>query len=143
VFQPGIQTQKKLSKAAAIASLLAGGAVASSFIAAQPAQAQTANSASVAVTNILSNGNTVTFAGEVVMPEANQIVTGVVTLNLGYVSANGAADNVLLGSATLTVGHVTANVESVAAATARAINTAQGLNRFGDIIGIVEAASLD
>jgi hypothetical protein len=134
---------KKLSKAAAIASLLAGGAVAGSFIAAQPAQAQTANSASVAVTNILSNGNTVTFAGEVVMPEANQIVTGVVTLNLGYVSANGAADNVLLGSATLNVGQTGAEVQSVAAATARAINAAQGLTRFGDIIGIVEAASLD
>jgi hypothetical protein len=137
---------KKLSKAAAIASLLAGGAVAGSFIAAQPAQAQTANSASVAVTNILSNGNTVTFAGEVVMPEANSIVDGKVTLQLGYVTANGAADNVLLGSATLNVGSLTgtnAVVESVAAATARAIDAARGATRFGDIIGIVEAASLD
>ena len=134
---------KKLSKAAAIASLLAGGAVAGSFIAAQPAQAQSANSASVAVTNILSNGNTVTFAGEVIMPEADKIVDGNVTLSLGYVSANGAADNVLLGSATLNVGNVSANVQSVAAATARAIDKAIDLTRFGDIIGIVEAASLD
>jgi hypothetical protein len=134
---------KKLSKAAAIASLLAGGAVASSFIAAQPAQAQTANSASVAVTNILSNGNTVTFAGEVVMPLANQIVTGDVTLSLNYVTANGAADNVLLGAASLGVGNVTADVESVAAATARAIDRGIATTRFGDIIGIVEAAALD
>ena len=135
---------KKLSKAAAIASLLAGGAVAGSFIAAEPAQAQTANSASVAVTNILSNGNTVTFAGEVVMPLANQIVTGDVTLSLTYVTANGAPDNVLLGTAVLNVGETGATaVHSVAAATARAIDTAIGLTRFGDIIGIVEAASLD
>lgn len=135
---------KKLSKAAAIASLLAGGAVAGSFIAAQPAQAQTANSASVAVTNILSNGNTVTFAGEVVMPLADAIVNGNVTLSLSYVTATGVATgNVLLGSASLGVGNVTADVESVAAATARAITAAQGASRFGDIIGIVEAASLD
>ncbi|MDH6099011.1 TEK-like protein [Anabaenopsis sp. FSS-46] len=135
---------KKLSKAAAIASLLAGGAVAGSFIAAQPAQAQTANSASVAVTNILSNGNTVTFAGEVVMPLADTIVDGTVTLQLGYVTANGAPDNVLLGSATLNVGDTpTTTVQSVAAATARAIDAAKALTRFGDIIGIVEAASLD
>ena len=136
---------KKLSKAAAIASLLAGGAVAGSFIAAQPAQAQTANSASVAVTNILSNGNTVTFAGEVILPEAGVDVTGNVTLSLSYATATGVATgNVLLGSATLNVG-TTANtaVQSVAAATARAIDTALAQSRFGDIIGIVEAASLD
>jgi hypothetical protein len=135
---------KKLSKAAAIASLLAGGAVAGSFIAAQPAQAQTANSASVAVTNILSNGNTVTFAGEVVMPLADRVVDGNVTLSLSYVTATGVATgNVLLGAASLGVGNLTADVESVAAATARAIDAAMGSQRFGDIIGIVEAASLD
>jgi hypothetical protein len=136
---------KKLSKAAAIASLLAGGAVAGSFIAAQPAQAQTANSASVAVTNILSNGNTVTFAGEVVMPLADRLVDGNVTLSLSYITAAGVATgNVLLGTAALGVGNVTTGgVQSVAAATARAIDKAIDLTRFGDIIGIVEAASLD
>lgn len=136
---------KKLSKAAAIASLLAGGAVASSFIAAQPAQAQTANSASVAVTNILSNGNTVTFAGEVVMPLAGVDVNGDVSVTLNYVTATGVGSgNVLLGSASLDVGTAAnTSVQSVAAATARAIDAALAQTRFGDIIGIVEAASLD
>ncbi|MDB9447081.1 TEK-like protein [Anabaena sp. CS-542/02] len=136
---------KKLSKAAAIASLLAGGAVAGSFIAAQPAQAQTANSASVAVTNILSNGNTVTFAGEVIMPEADAIVNGEVTLSLAYTQPVGVGSgNVMLQSATLNVGDTpTAGVQSVAAATARAIDAALTQSRFGDIIGIVEAAGLD
>jgi hypothetical protein len=135
---------KKISKAAAIASLLAGGAVAGSFIAGQPAQAQTANSASVAVTNILSNGNTVTFAGEVVMPLANTIVDGNVTLALTYGTANGAADNVLLSGATLNVGNTpTTGVQSVAAATARSIDAAIALTRFGDIIGIVEGAAME
>jgi hypothetical protein len=39
--------------------------------------------------------------------------------------------------------HYYIEVQSVAAATARAINAAQTAGRFGDIIGIVEAASLD
>jgi hypothetical protein len=136
---------KKLSKAAAIASLLAGGAVAGSFIAAQPAQAQTANSASVAVTNILTNGNTVTFAGEVVMPLADSIVDGNVTLELAYTQPDGVGSgNVMLGSATLNVGNTGGvDVQSVAAATARAIDQALEQSRFGDIVGIVEAASLD
>jgi hypothetical protein len=140
---------KKLSQAAAIASLFAGGAGGGSFLAAQPAQAQTANSASVAVTKILTNGNTVTIAGDVVMPEANSIVNGTVTLTLGYVQPDGVGSgNVMLGTATLNVGTLaaaegTAAVQSVAAATARAIDQALTQSRFSDIIGIVEAASLD
>lgn len=135
---------KKISKAAAIASLLAGGAVAGSFIAGQPAQAQTANSASVAVTNILSNGNTVTFAGEVVMPLANTIVDGNVTLGLAYTTANNHTDNIVLSSASLGVGNTpTIGVQSVAAATARAIDAAIATTRFGDIIGIVEGAAME
>jgi hypothetical protein len=131
------------SKAPAIASLLAGGAVAGSFIACQPTQAQNANSARVTVTNILSNGNTVTFGGQVLMPEADRIVDGNVTLAIGYVTSVSAPDNVILSSATLNVGNVTANVQSVAAATARSIDAAIALTRFGDIIGIVEGAAME
>ena len=135
---------KKISKAAAIASLLAGGAVAGSFVAGQPAQAQIANSASVAVTNILSNGNTVTFAGEMVMPEDSGVtLTGQMSLGLTY-TANAGGDNYLLQSASFNVSLTTLNVNSVAAATARAIDNAfENGSRYGDIIGVLEAAGME
>ncbi|MDH6059787.1 TEK-like protein [Chrysosporum bergii ANA360D] len=134
---------KKISKAAAIASLLAGGAVAGSFVAGQPAQAQIANSASVAVTNILTNGNTVTFAGEMVMPEDSGVtLTGGMSLGLTY-TANGGGDNYLLQSASFNISTKVTAVQSVAASTARAIDSALVGSRFGDIIGVLEAAGME
>jgi hypothetical protein len=135
---------KKISKAAAIASLLAGGAVAGSFVAGQPAQAQIANSASVAVTNILTNGNTVTFAGEMVMPEDSGVtLTGQMSLGLTY-TANAGGDNYLLQSASFNVSTTLGGVQSVAAATARAIDNAfENGSRYGDIIGVLEAAGME
>ncbi|BAZ83934.1 TEK-like protein [Dolichospermum compactum] len=133
-------TSNKVLKAAAIASLLAGGAVAGSFINAESAQADPQSSkVSGALTSVLSNGVTNSFAAEVVLPQESITSTGVVTMNVTYSSVAGDASQVAIGTANMSAGNTTYAAQTVEAATARAIDAAAGNTRYGDINGIVKS----
>ena len=84
-----MKTSNKVLKAAAIASLLAGGAVAGSFINAESAQAGPQSSkVSGALTSVLSNGVTNSFAAEIVLPQESLASDGTVTLKATYATVN-------------------------------------------------------
>ncbi len=134
---------KSQSQKATLAYLLAGGAVASSFIAAESANAQfigadSQSRASGAITNVLSNTNTTNFAAEVVFPEKDFAPSGALTMNVTYSSVNGDPSQVVISNANFSASNATYSASTVEAATARAIDSAEGLTRFGDIIGIVK-----
>jgi hypothetical protein len=143
-------TSNKVLKAAAIASLLAGSAIAGSFISTESAQAQTTQDSqsrvSGALTSVLSNGVTNSFAAEIVYPQNDFTSNGTVTLSVTYATvvgttaASGDISQVAITNAQM-VGVATAYTsgKTVEAATARAIDAATTNNRFGDINGIVKS----
>ncbi|MFM6008100.1 MAG: TEK-like protein [Sphaerospermopsis kisseleviana] len=134
----------KTSKAAAIASLLAGGAVTGSFIAAEPAKAQfvgadSQSRVSAAVTSVLTNGVTNSFAAEVVFPQGDYVSTGAATVTVNYAAIGTDASQLAITSANINAANGTYAPTTVEAATARAIDAAKNLSRYGDINGIVRS----
>ena len=135
-----MKTSNKVLKAAAIASLLAGGTVAGSFINAESAQAGPQSSkVSGALTSVLSNGVTNSFASEVVLPQESIASTGAVTMNVTYASVGTDGSQLAITTANMSAGTATYSAMTVEASTARAIGSAASLSRFGDIIGIVKS----
>jgi hypothetical protein len=140
-------TSNKVLKAAAIASLLAGGAIAGSFISTESAQAQTTtvqaqdsqSRVSGALTSVLSNGVTNSFAAEIVFPQNDYVSNGTVSISISYATVNNDSSQVGIVSATMTAVGSTYTAKTVEAATARAIDAATTNNRFGDINGIVKS----
>ncbi len=135
-------TSNKVLKAAAIASLLAGGAVAGSFINAESAQAQAADSqsrVSGALTSVLSNGVTNSFSAEIVLPEQTIASTGLLQISASYATVSADVSQVAIVSATLSAGTAVYTAQTVEAATARAIDAAIAADTMGDIIGIVKS----
>lgn len=138
-----VESNKTL-KAAAISSLLAGGAVAASFISAEPAKAQfigtdSQSRVSTAVTSILSNGVTNNFAAEIVLPDKDFAFTGAVGLTLAYATVADDVSQVAITGASLSAANATYSATTVEAATARAVDAAIAATRNGDIIGIVKS----
>ena len=132
-------TSNKVLKAAAIASLLAGGAIAGSFISTESAQAQDSQSrVSGAVTNVLSNTVSNSFAAEIVFPQNDYVSNGTVSISISYATVNNDSSQVGIVSATMTAVGSAYTAKTVEAATARAIDAATTNNRFGDINGIVK-----
>ena len=135
-----MKTSNKVLKAAAIASLLAGGTVAGSFINAESAQAGPQSSkVSGALTSVLSNGVTNSFAAEVVLPQDSIASTGAVTMNLTYASVGTDPSQLAITTANMSAATATYSAMTVEASTARAIGSAASSSRFGDIIGIVKS----
>ncbi|HCQ21217.1 MAG: hypothetical protein AN481_11180 [Aphanizomenon flos-aquae LD13] len=140
-------TSNKVLKAAAIASLLAGGAIAGSFISTESAQAQTntvqaqdsQSRVSGAVTNTFSNGIANSFAAEIVYPQNNYAPSGTVSMNISYSTAGGDASKVVITGATMSGPVTTYSASTVEAATARAIDGARTASRFDDVNGIVKS----
>ena len=133
-------TSNKVLKAAAIASLLAGGAIAGSFISTESAQAQDSQSrVSGALTSVLSNGVTNSFAAEIVYPQNDYVSDGTVSISISYATVNNDSSQVGIVSATMTAVGSAYTAKTVEAATARAIDAATTNNRFGDINGIVKS----
>jgi hypothetical protein len=133
-------TSNKVLKAAAIASLLAGGAIAGSFISTESAQAQDSQSrVSGAVTNVLSNTVSNSFAAEIVFPQNDYVSDGTVSISISYATVNNDSSQVGIVSATMTAVGSAYTAKTVEAATARAIDAATTNNRFGDINGIVKS----
>lgn len=134
-------TSNKVLKAAAIASLLAGGAVAGSFINAESAQADPQSSkVSGALTSVLSNGVTNSFAAEIVLPQESLASDGTVTLNVTYATVNtNDVSQVAITTASMSAGNITYDAQTVEAATARAIDAAITAKQNGDINGIVKS----
>jgi hypothetical protein len=144
-------TSNKVLKAAAIASLLAGGAIAGSFISTESAQAQTTQDSqsrvSGALTSVLSNGSTNSFAAEIVYPQNDYVSNGTVSMTVNYATITGSADpsRVVITSATMNGGSTVnaANgsnaTNTIETATARAIDAARTSSRFDDVTGIVKS----
>lgn len=140
-------TSNKVLKAAAIASLLAGGAIAGSFISTESAQAQTTtvqaqdsqSRVSGAVTNTFSNGIANSFAAEILYPQNNYAPSGTVSMNISYSTAGGDASKVVITGATMSGPVSTYSASTVEAATARAIDGARTASRFDDVNGIVKS----
>ena len=144
-------TSNKVLKAAAIASLLAGGAIAGSFISTESAQAQTntvqaqdsQSRVSGAVTNTFSNGIANSFAAEIVYPQNDYVSDGKVIMNVTYTNvaatSTGDISQVAITNAQMTGSASAYTAKTVEAATARAIDAATTNNRFGDINGIVKS----
>jgi hypothetical protein len=134
----------KTLKATAITALLAVGAVAGSFINAESAKAQVVaadsqSRVSGALTSVLSNGVTNSFASEVVFPQESIASDGTVTLNVTYTPPGADLSQFVITDATMTAGNTAYVASTVEAATARAIDSAAGLVQYGDIIGIVKS----
>ena len=139
-----MKTSKKVLKAAAIASLLAGGAVAGSFINAESAQADPQSSkVSGALTSVLSNGVTNSFAAEVVLPQESIASNGAVTMNVTYSVVGGTSSGDLsqlaITTANMNAGRETYTANTVEAATARAIGAAVGASQYGAASDIVKS----
>lgn len=140
-------TSNKVLKAAAIASLLAGGAIAGSFISTESAQAQTntvqaqdsQSRVSGAVTNTFSNGIANSFAAEILYPQNNYAPSGTVSMSISYGTAGGDASKVVITGATMSGPVSTYSASTVEAATARAIDGARTASRFDDVNGIVKS----
>jgi hypothetical protein len=139
-------TSNKVLKAAAIASLLAGSAIAGSFISTESAQAQTTVQAqdsqsrvSGALTSVLSNGVTNSFAAEILYPQNNYAPSGTVSMSISYGTAGGDASKVVITGATMSGPVSTYSASTVEAATARAIDGARTASRFDDVNGIVKS----
>jgi hypothetical protein len=133
-------TSKKVLKAAAIASLLAGGAVAGSFINAESAQADPQSSkVSGALTSVLTNGVTNSFAAEVVLPQESIASTGAVTMNVTYSVVSDDLSQLAITTANMSAGTATYTAKTVEAATARAIDLAANVTKYGDVMGIVKS----
>ncbi|MDB9319753.1 MULTISPECIES: hypothetical protein [Cyanophyceae] len=133
------------SKKSIITFFLVGGAFAASLITDTSAQAQfivgndSQSRASAAVTSILSNGTTNSFASEVVFPQNSISPSGQLTLRITYGAVAHDPSQVAITRGNLNAGTVNYTDNSIQAALARAINTAMHQNRLGDIIGIVRS----
>ncbi|MBD2293176.1 TEK-like protein [Anabaena sphaerica FACHB-251] len=132
------------SKASVIAFLLVGGAVATSFIAEKPAQAQfigndSQSRASAAVTSVLSNGTTNSFASEIVFPQNSITPTGQLILRINYGAGGHDPSQVTITKGNMYAGTTNYTDKTIQAAIARAIDAAINDVRFGDIIGIVKS----
>jgi hypothetical protein len=132
------------------AAILAGGLAAAGVLSVgESAQAQfigatSQSRVSAAVTSILTDGNaaaTNSFAVEQVLPAADYVFTGAVTVTVTYATQNINAQTVVaIESATLSaVNGSNAGQGSVERATAAAISAASGKGPFGDVSGIVRA----
>ncbi|AFZ58967.1 TEK-like protein [Anabaena cylindrica FACHB-243] len=133
-----------ISKASVIAFLLVGIAVAASFIQEKPAQAQfigtdSQSRVSAAVTSILSNGTTNSFASEIVFPQDSISPSGHLTLKIIYGAVGHDPSQVTIIKGNMNAGTVNYTDNSIQSAIARAINSAINDYRFGDIIGIVKS----
>ncbi|MBK1988947.1 TEK-like protein [Sphaerospermopsis aphanizomenoides BCCUSP55] len=132
------------SKASAVAFLLLGGAVTASFIAGKPAHAQfigndSQSRVSAAVTSVLSNGTTNSFASEIVFPQNSITPTGQLTLKINYSTVGHDPSQVTIIKGNMYAGSVNYTDNSIEAAIARAIDAALNDYRFGDIIGIIKS----
>jgi hypothetical protein len=123
----------------ALTSLIVGAvATGVGLVSAKPATAGENPRISVAVTNIQSNTSSQSFAAEIVAPATDRyFTTGTVTVN--YATAGSDPSQVVINDATLAATPVTYTATTVESATARAINNALGENRYGDVIGLVNA----
>lgn len=133
-----------ISKVSAIAFLLLGGAVTTSFIAGKPAYAQfigtdSQSRVSAAVTSILSNGTTNSFASEIVFPQNSITPTGQLTLRINYGVVGHDPSQVTITKGNMYAGTTNYTDKTIQAAIARAIDAALNDYRFGDIIGIVKS----
>ena len=123
----------------ALTSLIVGAvATGVSLVSAKPATAGENPRISVAVTNIQSNTSSQSFAAEIVAPATDRYFsTGTVIVN--YATSGADPSQVVIDDATLAATPTTYAATTVESATARAINTALGTNRYGDVIGLVNA----
>ena len=123
----------------ALTSLIVGAvATGVGLVSAKPATAGENPRISVAVTNIQSNQSSQSFAAEIVAPATDRyFTTGTVTVN--YATAGADPSQVVINDGNLTATPATYNATTVESATARAISGALGLNRYGDVIGLVNA----
>jgi hypothetical protein len=123
----------------ALTSLIVGAvATGVGLVSAKPATAGENPRISVAVTNIQSNTSSQSFAAEIVAPATDRyFTTGTVTVNYATVGLD--PSQVVINDANLAATPATYNATTVESATARAINGALGLNRYGDVIGLVNA----
>lgn len=109
-----------------------------SLVSAKPATAGENPRISVAVTNIQSNQSSQSFAAEIVAPATDRYFsTGTVTVN--YATSGSDPSQVVINDATLAATPATYAATTVESATARAINDAVTDERYGDIIGLVNA----
>ncbi|MCA2623583.1 MAG: hypothetical protein IM507_02145 [Microcystis sp. M20BS1] len=135
------------------AAILAGGLAAAGVLSVgESAQAQFIGTASqsrvsAAVTSIVTDGNaaaTNSFAVEQVLPSADYVFTGPVTVQVTYATqpvgtASVVTPVITQGVLTATVAANASTTPSVERATANAITAATDLSRFGDVSGIVRA----
>ncbi|MBE9054570.1 TEK-like protein [Sphaerospermopsis sp. LEGE 08334] len=131
-------------KISVVQFLLVGGAVVSSLIADKSAQAQfigfdSQSRVSAAVTSVLSNGTTSSFASEVVFPPNSIGPSGQLTLTIHYGAVGHDPSQVTITRGNLNAGTVNYTDNSIQGAIARAIDAAIIHRRFGDIIGIVKS----
>ena len=127
----------------ALTSLIVGAvATGVGLVSAEPAKAENPR-VSVAVTNIQSNTNSQSFAAEIVGPATDFYFTGA-SVGITYDSAAGVAgvtdtSQIVIINATMNTVGVAYTANSFESATARAINNAFDDDRYGDVIGIVNA----
>jgi predicted class III extradiol MEMO1 family dioxygenase len=98
-------------------------------------------SASVALTNILANTSSQSFAAEIVAPMTDVYFTSV-TAAVTYENASAYSSDVsqfVINTANISAASTAYTATSVEIATADAIDAADGANRQGDVIGIVKA----
>jgi len=98
-------------------------------------------SASVALTNILANTSSQSFAAEIVAPMTDQFFTSV-TATVVYENASAYSSDVsqfVIDTASISALSTNYTATTVETATANAINAAVTANRQGDVIGIVKA----
>lgn len=128
----------------ALTSLIVGAvATGVSLVSAKPATAGENPRISVAVTNIQSNTNSQSFAAEIVGPATDFYFTAA-SVDVNYssaVSAAGVTDTsqIVIVNATMNTVGVAYTANTFESATARAISNAVTANRYGDVIGIVNA----
>jgi hypothetical protein len=132
------------SKASIITFFLTSVAVANLFIAGKPAHAQfigtgSESRASAAVTSILSNGTTNSFASEVVFPQGSVSPSGSLKFKIIYGSVGHDPSQLVITKGYMNAGTMNYTDNTIQAAIARAIHTAINEHRLGDVIGIVKS----
>jgi NADPH-dependent curcumin reductase CurA len=134
------QTSKKYI----LAFFLVGGTVVTSLMMDKSAQAQfigndSQSRVSAAVTSILSNGTTSSFASEIVFPQNSISPNGQLTLKINYGAVGHDPSQVTIIKGNMYAGTTNYTDNTVQGAIARAIDAAINDYRFGDIIGIVKS----
>lgn len=131
-------------KTSVVTFFLVGGAVVTSLITDKSAQAQfigfdSQSRVSAAVTSILSNGTTSSFASEIVFPQNSISPSGQMTLKIHYGAVGHDPSQVTIVKGNMYAGTVSITDNTIESAIARAIDTAINDHRLGDIIGIVKS----